>query len=80
MMDAPGGTPCRKLRVRTLVAAQPFAGSALRRSDLLRLKRLTTPTIYNGWEQISAHDRRTVVNREDVRDFLPRRGRWSVGQ
>ena len=55
--------------------AQPArTGAPLQRSDLLRLKRLTTPTIYNGWEQISAHDRRTVVNREDVRDFLPSAG------
>jgi regulator of RNase E activity RraA len=38
---------------------------------VLRLRRFTTPTIYNGWEQVSRHDRRTVVNRDDVRDFMP---------
>ncbi len=25
-------------------------------SDLLQLKRRNTPTIYNGWEQITRHD------------------------
>ena len=25
-------------------------------ADLLRLKRWNTPTIYNGWEQITRHD------------------------
>ena len=49
-------------------------GAPLERAELLRLKRLTTPTIFNGWEQISRFDRRTVVNREDVRDFLPAAG------
>jgi len=39
--------------------------------DLLRLRRYSTPTVYNGWEQISAADRRAVVNREEVRDFMP---------
>ena len=42
--------------------------------DFLRLKRLSTPTVYNGWEQISEVDRRTTVNRDDVRDFMPQFG------
>lgn len=46
----------------------------LSRGELLRLKRFSTPTIYNGWEQISQVDRRTVVNRTDVRDFMPQSG------
>lgn len=41
---------------------------------LLRLKRLSTPTLYNGWEQISRHDRRKVVNRDAVTDFMPEFG------
>lgn len=46
----------------------------LSEGDLLRLRRFSTPTVYNGWEQISAVDRRGVVNREDVRDFMPQFG------
>jgi regulator of RNase E activity RraA len=42
--------------------------------QLLQLKRLTTPTLYNGWEQITRHDRRQHTNREDVRDFMPQNG------
>jgi regulator of RNase E activity RraA len=42
--------------------------------ELLRLRRFSTPTIFNGWEQISQTDRRTVVNRDDVRDFMPQFG------
>jgi 4-hydroxy-4-methyl-2-oxoglutarate aldolase len=56
------------------VAQHARTVAPLGRSDLLRLKRLTTPTIYNGWEQVSRIDRRAVVNREDVRDFLPAAG------
>ena len=29
----------------------------LAHADLLQLKRWNTPTIYNGWEQITKHDR-----------------------
>lgn len=43
-------------------------------SDLLQLKRLTTPTLYNGWEQITHHDRRSNVNREETRDQMPQFG------
>ena len=48
--------------------------SGLTPGDLLRLRRFTTPTVYNGWEQVSRTDRRTVVNRQDVRDFMPQSG------
>ena len=50
------------------------SGPFLNAGEILRLKRFTTPTVYNGWEQISRQDRRTVVNREDVRDFMPQFG------
>ena len=41
-------------------------------SDLLKLKRLNTPTIYNGWERISKTERTArVYNREETRDFMP---------
>lgn len=48
--------------------------AGLTTGELLRLRRFTTPTVYNGWEQISRVDRRTVVNRQDVRDFMPQFG------
>ena len=44
-------------------------------ADLLKLKRWNTPTIYNGWEQITAHDRtRDAINHEETRDFMPQMG------
>jgi len=43
--------------------------------DLLQLKRWNTPTIYNGWEQITKHDRtRHAINLEETRDFMPQMG------
>lgn len=42
--------------------------------ELIRLKRLSTPTLYNGWEQITQHDRRLFTNREETRDFMPQFG------
>jgi 4-hydroxy-4-methyl-2-oxoglutarate aldolase len=42
---------------------------------LLELKRWNTPTIYNGWEAISKHDRAgPFFNREETRDFMPHMG------
>ena len=46
----------------------------LNNGQLVQLKRLTTPTLYNGWEQITKEDRRTHVNREETRDFMPQFG------
>lgn len=47
----------------------------LNHSDLLQLKRWNTPTIYNGWEQITAHDAaREGFNLEETRDFMPQMG------
>jgi len=41
-------------------------------ADLLELKRWNTPTIYNGWEQITRHDAaHDAFNTEEVRDFMP---------
>lgn len=42
--------------------------------ELLKLKRWNTPTVYNGWEQITKQDRRTHFNQEEVRDFMPQMG------
>ncbi|SFI68586.1 RraA family protein [Planctomicrobium piriforme] len=47
----------------------------LSHSELLQMKRWNTPTIYNGWEQITKHDAgQDGVNVEDVRDFMPQMG------
>jgi 4-hydroxy-4-methyl-2-oxoglutarate aldolase len=43
--------------------------------DLLRLRRWNTPTIYNGWEQITRHDSAAdAFNLEEVTDFMPQMG------
>lgn len=47
----------------------------LNHSDLLQLKRWNTPTIYNGWEQITKRDHcADAVNLEETRDFMPQMG------
>lgn len=47
----------------------------LSHADLLQLKRWNTPTIYNGWEQITRHDASRVgFNLEETRDFMPQMG------
>lgn len=44
-------------------------------SDLLKLKRWNTPTVYNGWEQITQRDRtRGFFNLDETRDFMPQMG------
>lgn len=43
--------------------------------ELLQLKRWNTPTIYNGWEQITRLDPAADgFNREETRDFMPQMG------
>lgn len=47
----------------------------LKHSDLLKLKRWNTPTIYNGWEQITQHDIASeCFNIENITDFMPHMG------
>jgi regulator of RNase E activity RraA len=47
----------------------------LNESELLKLKRWNTPTIYNGWEQITVCDAsREAFNREATTDFMPQMG------
>jgi 4-hydroxy-4-methyl-2-oxoglutarate aldolase len=44
-------------------------------SDLLELKRWNTPTIYNGWEQVTRRDPAAdAFNFEETRDFMPQMG------
>ena len=43
--------------------------------ELLQLKRWNTPTIYNGWEQITSHDHRAdAFNIDETHDFMPQMG------
>ena len=47
----------------------------LSHSELMQLKRWNTPTIYNGWEQITKHNPgRDAFNIEESRDFMPQMG------
>ncbi|MEM7386409.1 MAG: RraA family protein [Verrucomicrobiota bacterium] len=47
----------------------------LSHSEMLELKRWNTPTIYNGWEQITSGDPAAdAFNLEDTRDFMPAMG------
>ena len=47
----------------------------LSHADLLQLKRWNTPTIYNGWEQITRRDTAgDAFNLEETRDFMPQMG------
>lgn len=47
----------------------------LSHATLLQLKRWNTPTIYNGWEQITAVDHARVgINMEETTDFMPQMG------
>lgn len=47
----------------------------LTHGEMLELRRWNTPTIYNGWEQITARDRaRDGINLEATIDFMPQMG------
>ena len=47
----------------------------LSHADLLQLKRWNTPTIYNGWEQLTARDPAADgFNLEETCDFMPQMG------
>jgi regulator of RNase E activity RraA len=47
----------------------------LKHADLLKLKQWNTPTIYNGWEQITGSDAgRDGFNLEETIDFMPQMG------
>jgi regulator of RNase E activity RraA len=54
---------------------QPAARPRLSDAELLQLKRWNTPTIYNGWEQITRQDAgQDGFNIEEARDFMPHLG------
>ena len=47
----------------------------LSHAELCQLRRLTTPTVFNGWEQITRHDPAAdAFNLELVTDFMPQMG------
>ncbi len=49
--------------------------SSISHAEILQLKRWNTPTIYNGWEQITRRDPAADgFNLEEVRDFMPQMG------
>jgi len=53
----------------------PDTPSRIPHAELLQLKRWNTPTIYNGWEQITRQDpARAGFNLEETRDFMPQMG------
>ena len=44
-------------------------------SELMKLKRWNTPTIYNGWEQVTKHNAcADAFNLDETRDFMPQMG------
>ncbi len=52
-----------------------MSATRLAHADLLELKRWNTPTIYNGWEQITRHNAGAEgFNLEETRDFMPQMG------
>jgi len=52
-----------------------MAYTRLTHAELLQLKRWNTPTIYNGWEQITRQNPGADgFNLEEVRDFMPQMG------
>ena len=49
--------------------------TSLSHGELLEMKRWNTPTMYNGWEQITRSDAsREGFNLEETRDFMPQMG------
>ena len=43
--------------------------------EMLELKRWNTPTVYNGWEQLTSRDAGHVgFNLEETHDFMPQMG------
>ena len=54
---------------------EPAADRILSHGDLLQLKRWNTPTIYNGWEQVTKRNPGAdAFNLEETRDFMPQMG------
>jgi 4-hydroxy-4-methyl-2-oxoglutarate aldolase len=72
-----GGGLVQYFAVRQEVVMSGTTGrsTTLTQGELLQLKRWNTPTIYNGWEQITRRDSADLVfNREEACDFMPSMG------
>lgn len=53
----------------------PEPPARLDAGELLQLQRWNTPTIFNGWEQLTRHDVAAAgINFEETRDFMPHLG------
>lgn len=66
-----------QVATRTEVFLEPMNSTPrpIPHSELLQLKRWNTPTIYNGWEQITHRNPgKDAFNREETRDFMPQMG------
>lgn len=51
------------------------ANRILTHGQLIQMKRWNTPTVYNGWEQVTKRDgARDCFNLEEARDFMPQMG------
>jgi len=56
-------------------SSSPGHPRTLTHAELLQLKRWNTPTVYNGWEQITRRDpAHTGFNLEEALDYMPRMG------
>jgi 4-hydroxy-4-methyl-2-oxoglutarate aldolase len=52
-----------------------MSSTGIGHSELLQLKRWNTPSIYNGWEQVTNHDASKFnFNLEETHDFMPHMG------
>src|SRR6516162_9536480 len=59
----------------TAARSDSAARRTLTHAELLQLKRWNTPTIYNGWEQITRNNPAAdAFNLEETRDFMPQMG------
>ena len=70
------------MSVQPIPLSQKGGSGALELSELLQFKRWNTPTIYNGWEQITKIDLTDgfdhPVNIEETQDYMPEMGRFIV--
>ena len=52
-----------------------YKNQQLNHSDLIQLKRWNTPSVYNGWEQVTKQNpAKDAFNLEETRDFMPQMG------
>ena len=73
--------PCSAIELHSHMSQKNFTPS-LPHEELLQLKRWNTPTVYNGWEQMTKTDPAVAgINHEETTDFMPQMGPmvgWAV--